>query len=145
MRREESAGTGTAVADAALTLVGIAFRLHGREPASGLDCIGVIAAALRGAGWCGDVPSGYALRGGDPDAVASRFDAQLPRSDGRCAGDVLLFRVGVGQLHAAVRIADGIVHADAMLRRVVARPGQPDWPLVAAWRYRQHEQRGRDG
>lgn len=123
------------MAAGALALVGAPFRLHGREAASGLDCIGVMAAALRSAGWCGDVPSGYALRGGDPAAVAGRFDAMFARSDGDAPGDLLLFRVGPGQLHGAVRTAGGIVHADAGLRRVVERPGAADWPLVAAWRY----------
>lgn len=118
---------------AALALVGAPFRLHGREAASGLDCIGVIAAALRGAGWQGTVPSGYALRGGDPVAVTARFDAVLARCAGAAAGDVLLFRVGPGQLHGAVRVAGGIVHADAALRRVVMRPGEPAWVLVGAW------------
>jgi len=126
---------GERVAQVASALVGAPFRLHGREAAHGLDCIGVIAAALRGAGWAGDVPSGYALRGGDPAAVIARFDAVLARGDGSAAGDVLLFRVGPGQLHGAVRTAEGIVHADAGLRRVVARPGVPDWPLLGAWRY----------
>ena len=126
---------GERVAVAALALVGAPFRLHGRDVASGLDCIGVIAAALRGAGWVGEVPSGYALRGGDPAAVIARFDAVLARGDGRAAGDVLLFRVGPGQIHGAVRTGAGIVHADAGLRRVVARPGVPDWPRLGAWRY----------
>jgi len=126
---------GAAVAAAALALVGAPFRLHGREPASGLDCIGVIAAAVRAAGWAGVVPSGYALRGGDPATVIARFDAVLARGDGDAAGDVLLFRVGPGQLHGAVRTERGIVHADAGLRRVVERPGAADWPLLGAWRY----------
>ena len=126
---------GERVADAALALVGAPFRLHGRDAVHGLDCIGVIAAALRGAGWVGAVPSGYALRGGDPVAVIAQFDAVLVRGDGTAAGDVLLFRVGPGQLHGAVRTRAGIVHADAALRRVVERPGAADWPLLAAWRY----------
>ncbi|NYD91591.1 peptidoglycan endopeptidase [Sphingomonas melonis] len=126
---------GAAVAAAALALVGAPFRLHGREPASGLDCIGVIVAALRAAGWAGAVPSGYALRGGDPATVIARFDAVLARGGGDAAGDVLLFRVGPGQLHGAVRAGRGIVHADAGLRRVVERPGAADWPLLGAWRY----------
>jgi cell wall-associated NlpC family hydrolase len=126
---------GERVAVAALALVGAPFRLHGRTAASGLDCIGVIAAALRAAGWAGVVPSGYALRGGEADAVAARFDAVLPRSDGTAAGDVLLFRVGPGQLHGAVRVSGGIVHADAALRRVVMRPGVVEWGPVGAWRY----------
>lgn len=126
---------GLAVAAAAQALVGSPFRLHGRDAASGFDCIGVIAAALRAAGWRGEVPSGYPLRGGDGAAVAARFDAALARGDGMTAGDVLLMRVGPGQLHGAVRTAGGFVHADAALRRVVERPGEPDWPLIGAWRY----------
>nr|WP_277998491.1 peptidoglycan endopeptidase [Sphingomonas liriopis] len=118
-----------------MALVGAPFRLHGREAAHGLDCIGVIAAALQAAGWRGEVPTGYALRGGDPAAVAARFDVALARCDGTVAGDVLLFRVGPGQLHGAVRTAAGFVHADAGLRRVVERPGAADWPLVGAWRF----------
>ena len=125
---------GEAVAAGALALVGAPFRLHGRDAVHGFDCIGVIAAALRAAGWAGAVPSGYALRGGEAEAVAARFDAVLARGDGS-VGDVLLFRVGPGQLHGAVRVAGGIVHADAALRRVVMRPGMPDWVPIGAWRY----------
>lgn len=77
---------------------------------------------------------GYALRGGEAEVVAARFDAVLARGDGS-VGDVLLFRVGPGQLHGAVRVAGGIVHADAALRRVVMRPGVPDWVPIGAWRY----------
>ncbi len=125
---------GEGVAAAALTLVGAPFRLHGRDTVHGLDCIGVIAAALRAAGWRGEVPTGYALRGGESGAVAARFDAVLARGDGT-VGDVLLFRVGPGQLHGAVRVAGGIVHADASLRRVVMRPGEPAWVPIGAWRF----------
>lgn len=127
----------------ALALVGAPFRLHGRDAAHGLDCIGVIAAALRAAGWSGEVPSGYALRGGDADAVAARFDAVLMRrqpGDDGAAGDVMLFRVGPGQLHGAVRVTGGIVHADAGLRRVVMRPGVPDWVPVGRWQLPERDE-----
>lgn len=123
------------VARAAAGLVGARFRLHGRAAASGLDCVGVVAAALRATGFEGVVPSGYALRGGDPERVAAMLDAALVRVGEPRAGDVLLFRVGAGQLHLAIRTTDGIVHADAMLKRVVARPGEPPWPLIGAWRF----------
>ena len=118
------------VARAARALVGAGFRLHGRETDSGLDCVGVLAAATGLTG----VPSGYALRGGDPARVAALLDARLVRSDGRCAGDVLLFAVGAGQLHLAVATDTGLVHADAGLRRVVERPGVAPWVLIGAWR-----------
>lgn len=126
------------VARAALALVGVPFRLHGRDPVHGLDCIGVIAVALRAAGWAGVVPSGYALRGGEAARVAAGFDAALARGDG-AAGDVLLFRMGPAQLHGAVQVRGGIVHADAGLRRVVLRPGVPDWVLVGAWRHERRD------
>lgn len=116
---------------AALGAVGARFRLHGREPATGLDCVGLAALAMRAGGYEGEVPTGYALRGGDPVAV---LDAWLARADGRVVGDLLLFRPGPGQAHLAVRTARGFVHADAGLRRVVERPGKDPWPLMAAWR-----------
>jgi cell wall-associated NlpC family hydrolase len=120
----------SAVAEAALATVGARFRLHGRAPEHGLDCVGLVAVALRAGGYAGAVPSGYALRGGDPAAV---LDAALVRCDGMAAGDVLLMATGPGQLHLAVRTARGFVHADAGLRRVVER-AVADWPVVGAWR-----------
>jgi cell wall-associated NlpC family hydrolase len=126
---------GERVAAAALALVGAPFRLHGRDAAAGFDCIGVLAASLHAAGWRGDVPTGYPLRGGAAEAVSALFDALFDRGDGSRPGDLLLYRVGPGQLHGAVRVRGGIVHADAALRRVVMRPGTPDWVMIGAWRH----------
>lgn len=116
-------------AAAARAAVGARFRLHGRDPATGLDCVGLAALALGI-----DAPTGYALRGGDADAVAARLDAMLARADGVAAGDLLLLRTGPGQLHLAIRTDGGFVHADAALRRVVERPGGPPWPVLGTWR-----------
>ena len=117
------------MARAAQALVGARFRLHGRDVAGGLDCVGVVAAALGGAA----VPTGYALRGGDPVRVAGLLDERLARGDGRSPGDVLLFAVGAGQLHLAVASGGGFVHADAGLGRVVERSGIAPWVLIGAW------------
>jgi len=122
----------SAVAEAALATVGARFRLHGRDVEHGLDCVGVVSVALRGGGYFGPVPSGYALRGGDPATVAAVLDAALVRCDGACPGDVLLMATGPGQLHLGIRTAGGFVHADAGLRRVVERTGAT-WPLLGAW------------
>ncbi len=124
---------GERVAAAARGLVGVRFRLHGRDPASGLDCVGVVALALRAGGHEGPVPDGYPLRCGSAAAYRECWDG-LAAADGARPGDVLLCRVGPGQLHLGVRTPLGVVHADAGLRRVVERPGVLPWPLIAAWR-----------
>ena len=87
-----------AIIAAARAAIGARFRLHGRDPATGLDCVGLVACAA-------------------------------PR-----AGDLLLCRAGPGQLHLMIDSGGGVIHADAMLRRVVERPGPPPWPVVGRWR-----------
>ncbi|MGK6354482.1 peptidoglycan endopeptidase [Sphingomonas sp. DT-207] len=120
---------------AARSAVGVRFRLHGRERTSGLDCLGLAALALQAAGWEGFVPSGYALRSGDAVRVrAALLAAGLVEGRAPRAGDLLLLAAGPGQLHFAVDTGNGIIHADAMLRRVVERPGEPPWPVIGRWR-----------
>jgi cell wall-associated NlpC family hydrolase len=120
---------------AARGALGVRFRPQGRDPDHGLDCIGLAALALRAGGFRGAVPGGYALRGGDPAAVAARIEASGLRRVG-CAepGDLLLFATGPGQLHLAIAVPGGLVHADATLRRVTERPGDPLWPVLGTWR-----------
>ncbi len=119
----------SAVADAALRAVGTRFRLHGRG-ADGLDCVGLVALALRAGGYLDEVPSGYSLRGGDWGLL----DRVLVRVAEAEPGDVLVMAAGPGQIHLGIRTAGGFVHADAGLRRVVERPGMPPWPLIGVWR-----------
>ena len=122
------------VAEAALAAVGARFRLHGRDPATGLDCVGLVAWSLAAGGYAGAVPTGYRLRGGDATAVAGLLDAGLVRVAEAAAGDVLLMRTGPGQLHLGVWVTIGLVHADAGLGRVVMRPGAVAWPVLGCWR-----------
>jgi len=59
--------------------VGARFRLHGRSPETGLDCVGLAAVAYGAE----RVPSGYALRGGRAEQVIALIDAAgLPRHAG---------------------------------------------------------------
>jgi len=119
---------------AARAAVGVRFRLHGRD-SSGLDCVGLVALALRAEGYEGAIPSGYALRSGDVRRVRAAIAAMgLAEAGAPAAGDLLLLRTGPGQLHFAIDSLGGIVHADAMLRRVVERPGVR-WPVVGRWRF----------
>ena len=114
----------------ALACVGARFRLHGRAPETGLDCVGLVARAC-----AATAPSGYALRGGRAEAIAARLDeAGLARVERAAPGDVVLALAGPAQFHLAVITARGFVHADAGLRRVVERPGDLPWPVIGIWR-----------
>ena len=110
--------------------IGARFRLHGRDTETGLDCVG-----LAGLAFGVEVPRGYRLRSNDAARVAAVAEALglVPCGDG-CPGDLLLMRSGPGQLHLAIDSGTGIVHADAMLRRVVERPGAAPWPVIGRWR-----------
>lgn len=100
-----------------------------------MDCVGLAAWALRAGGFAGAVPSGYALRGGDGPAVAALIaDLGLVAVAEAAPGDLVLARSGPGQLHLAIVAPGGFVHADAMLRRVVERPGAVPWPVIGCWR-----------
>lgn len=129
--------TGAALAQSAADLVGTRFLLHGRDSATGLDCIGLLAAALAGAGRAVSLPNGYALRMRDPAGwlpppealgFASAEPPFLP-------GDAVLLRLGAVQVHLAIAALDGgWVHAHAGLRRVVHQPVLPDGTILHHWR-----------
>jgi cell wall-associated NlpC family hydrolase len=121
-----------ALAAAARALVGTPFRPGGRDPNSGLDCFGVLHAALRAIGTEPLLPARYRLRklalpDLDPWLAANR----LARCSGTVlAGDVLLLQWGPAQPHCAIVTQRGFVHAHAGLRRVVESPGAPPRPTL---------------
>lgn len=130
--------TGLELANAAEALVGTAFRLHGRDPCTGLDCIGLIDRALSAIGRHALFPNGYALRTGqwpDLDKIASSrgFAATdqpiLP-------GDVLLLKPSVSQMHFVIAgsRAGTWVEAHAGLRRVVIAAISDQFPIIRRWR-----------
>jgi cell wall-associated NlpC family hydrolase len=129
--------SAAALAEAAAGLVGTRFRLHGRDPATGLDCIGLFAAAMASIGRPVLLPNGYALRTRNPGALLPN-----PESLGFVAasgpiepGDVLLLAVGPAQFHLGVAIEPEILaHAHAGLRRVVSGPLSRDWRIAGHWR-----------
>jgi len=130
-------GPGHAVAEAALGLVGCRFRLHGRDPETGLDCVGLVHAALAAAGERPVAPQGYGLRNLAADhwlGFAAR--SGLATASGSIhVGDILLLALGYAQHHLVIAIdADSVVHAHAGLRRVVRQPREPAWQIEAAWR-----------
>lgn len=129
--------SGLALAEAAEALVGTKFRLHGRDPATGLDCVGLLGAALTEIGRPVTLPNGYPLR-------ATSVDALLPdpaalgfaeASGAIVPGDVLLLGLGACQFHLAIAArGGGHVHAHAGLHRVVLSPPPLPAAPVRHWR-----------
>lgn len=124
------------MAACARSLVGVPFRPQGRDSATGLDCIGLVAAA---AGIRPDrVPDDYRLRGDDHVRLHSGLAAcgfrRLAQAYGE-AGDVVVVRAGPQQLHLIVLTNEGFVQAHAGLRRVVETPGTAPGPSLSAWRH----------
>ncbi len=125
------------LADAALELLGRPFRLHGREPATGLDCVGLVFAALTATGARPILPTGYGLRNLDVDHWLPMAGASgLTPACGRVrAGDILLIALPHCQHHLAIAAdAESVVHAHAGLRCVVRQPIDPGWQICAQWR-----------
>lgn len=116
----------------ARALVGTPFRLHGRDPAFGFDCVGLVASVYAPSG---DVPTGYALRGGNAGEVSKMIRALgcRRRRCGPMRGDLFVLSPGPAQLHVGIWTGTSLIHADAGARRVVETPGWPRWPLISAW------------
>lgn len=67
----------------------------------------------------------------EDDGVAA-LKAELDQLKAKIASGVIQ-----AQLHLAVRTKQGFVHAHAGIRRVVETPGEPQWPLLGAYRKRR--------
>ena len=121
----------------AMALVGSRFRLHGRDPASGLDCVGVLDVALERAGCPIRLPMDYTMRcraADRPTQIADHLGL-LPAGGLPVAGDIVLLKVGPDQLHFVLCTGSAsFVHAHAGLRRVVISPALPDGEIIGHWR-----------
>jgi len=129
--------SGEAVAAAAAALIGARFRLQGRDPRTGLDCVGVILAALAANGRVAPPLPPYTMRRTQLEPFESLAAGLGLRdvSGPATPGDVLVFRTGPAQWHAAIAAnADHIVHAHAALRRVVSSLVPTEWTIVRHWR-----------
>lgn len=113
------------------------FRAGGRDAGEGLDCVGVVLAAwgLPGAAVAAD----YRLGGAHGTALRAGLARWFVPVAVAAPGDVLLLRLAARRWHLAVKVADGMVHADAALRRVVRWRGTPG---VAAQAWRRGREQG---
>lgn len=122
-----------AFAGAAERFLGSPFRLGGRDPATGLDCVGLVACALS----VDEAPSGYRLRNSDIAAHLA-FAARAgfrPAGGPIRRGDLILAQPGPAQHHLLVALGPArFIHAHAGLRRTVIHAGPLAWPERMRWR-----------
>lgn len=118
-------------------LAGAQFRLHGRQPETGLDCVGLVAWSLEKAGGqLTGLPS-YGLRNLSPEPfLQSAQTCGFSDASGAIRrGDLLFVAPGPCQQHLVVALGNNrFVHAHAGLRHVAVHSGLPAWQLLAHWR-----------
>jgi len=127
---------GALFAAAAAALVGVPFRLHGRN-LDGVDCVGLVALALGAIGRKPSVPVGYRLRAltlGPLLQFAERNGFVISPGAER-PGDLVLVHPCPLQAHLVIASAQGgFVHAHAGLGRVIHEQRHCPWPIAARWR-----------
>lgn len=118
-------------------LEGTRFRLHGRHPDTGLDCVGLVAWSLEKAGGKVTGLPSYGLRNLSPEPYlhAARESGFSEVSGAIRRGDLLFVAPGPCQQHLVVALGNNrFVHAHAGLRQVAVHSGLPAWQLLAHWR-----------
>ncbi|MCJ1961099.1 hypothetical protein [Novosphingobium mangrovi (ex Hu et al. 2023)] len=138
-RATAPAPSSEALVEAARALVGTPFRLCGRDPATGLDCAGLVGIALARLGRPLALPVRYTLRSVQPpDAGSILATAGLHAALGTPApGDIAMVRTGACQYHFVIHSApesNMVIHAHAGLRRIVEGPLPASWRQLGAWR-----------
>lgn len=128
----------TRLAEVALELVGTRFRLNGRTVEGGLDCVGLVAQALRHAGYSTRPPEGYSLRSISVAQWLHHAEASnlIPVAQD---GDVILCMVNPVQPHLLIAVPGGYVHAHAGLGRVTFMPAPLSWPIARQWQLADKE------
>ena len=128
----------TSVVARAQSLVGCRYRSQGRDPLTGLDCVGVVCSAFKIP--ADAVPRNYRPRSMRLRAAVDLVEAHFCEVAEASPGDLLLIAPSSDHLHLAVATDRGFIHADAGLRKVVETPGAPAWPVLGRYRRRHPNQ-----
>ena len=126
-----------AFAYAAQSMTGTPFRVRGRDPVTGVDCIGLVSLALTKIGRNAPALPHYTMRNLGLARFAGLIGAAglAVADDPVSAGDLMLLRPSAAQYHLAIVGPDRmLIHAHAGLGRVVASPSPLPWPTQARWR-----------
>jgi len=117
-------------------MVGVPFRPQGSDPATGLDCVGLVWAAYAAAGRRLVRPVGYPLRGWRRERIEAALAAAgfAPADENLRAGDVALIVHPARQYHLALLAPETFIHAHAGLRRVAETPIDAATRAAVRWR-----------
>ena len=129
--------------EVARSLLGVPWRHQGRDPAIGIDCIGLLLLAFDAAD---DTVYGRNPTNG---LLAARCEHHLgpPVADGPLVGDVLLLGFGVAgeERHIGLIANDevygglSIIHTDSVVGKVVEHPFDEKWQRRVRKVYRHRE------
>lgn len=130
---------GGAIVAAALDMVGVPFRLQGRDCATGVDCVGLALLSARRAGVAVDEPPPYRLRAGANPPIGSvmrkaGFSEVQAKEHERQTGDIVVVRISEMQPHLFIDALATVIHAHAGIGRVVCMPLPPEWTEISRWR-----------
>lgn len=129
-------------ADAALAMVGTRWRRRSTDPEHGLNCGGLVVAALARVGILVGEPPDHDAGMPPPDmlwSICRTYGDDVPWSDcGEGRVGLCSWSPGGNARHLVVMIAgERIVHCDAMARRVVVSPARwMEGKLLGAFRVR---------
>lgn len=117
-------------------MVGVRFRPQGKDPATGLDCVGLVWAAYAAAGRRLVPPRDYPLRGWCLERIEDALAGAdfVHAHDAMRPGDVVLIALPAWQYHLGLIGRETFVHAHAGLRRVVETPLDTSVRGAGRWR-----------
>jgi len=125
------------LAEAAAQFLGVRFRLYGRDPMYGLDCVGLLLSSLTSVGCAPIEPRGYRLRNSDTDRwlLCAKQSGLSSVSGAIEEGDIILLQSGPAQQHLVIAESPGVfIHAHAGLGKIVRQPMTLTDPILAHWR-----------
>lgn len=123
------------IVDTARQYLGVKWKHQGRNPESGLDCLGLIVQVAKDLGMNPHDPVDY-TKAPDGKRLMAELNTQLTLVINYQVGDILLMRMGTNPQHLAiVTETGGIIHSYANIRKVVEHPLDDEWKrkIVAAF------------
>jgi murein DD-endopeptidase / murein LD-carboxypeptidase len=126
---------------AARACLGSRFRLQGRHPDTGLDCIGLVVWSAQQCGMVVPDAQDYLLSDNPARLDAGLLAAPIESIDSAdlASGDIVRLLSHGQPLHLAICGDGTLIHADVRCRKVVEQRLTQDWRerIVAAYRFKR--------